>query len=77
MRLGGECVLLFAADACQTLLRLRELIAQIGRIADRFENLCAMRLLLALKFGQAGGSTHHLVLTNREVLLGGGEIGCG
>ena len=45
----GLQTLLFAADARQPLLGLRELIAQVGSSADRLQNGRAMRFLLALR----------------------------
>src|SRR6266478_1028237 len=68
--------LLLAADACQSLLRLRELIAEVGSSADCLQNGRPMRLLLLLQHRQVGGGAGRFLLAERELLLGRRKIRC-
>src|ERR1700681_2272897 len=51
----GPQTLLLAADASQPLLRLRELIAEVGSSAHCLQNGRPMRLLLLFEHRQVGG----------------------
>ena len=71
----GPQTLLFAADARQPLLGLRELIAEIGSSADCLQNGRAMRFLLLFEHREIGGGAGRFLLAERKLLLGRREIG--
>src|SRR3979411_315404 len=66
----GPQTLLLAADARQSLLRLRELIAEVGSSANRLENTRPMRLLLLFEHRQVGGCAGRFLLAEGKLPLG-------
>src|ERR1700682_618113 len=66
--------LLLAADARQPVLRLRELMAEVGSSADALQNGRPMRLLLLFEHRQVCGRAGCFLLAERKLLLGRCEI---